>query len=222
MKTENAQKMGAGIQENIQDTQKAEKKLKEATKAAFSLLEEAYPELKFRIRARVYLAEMADNLVNEGRIPLENSVGVNPKFFINPDGKFIEVFVPKLRKWQVLCISEFKSQKSPVGNAFERACKNISACRNWLKSLSYFPYILFYEGAFRESEKLMARLQPTNWYYPISLGVTAELRDLNLYCKCRGEENHQVYSHILKELTFDEITEVLKKMCLLSLDQIKF
>ena len=49
MKIENAQKMGAGIQENIQDTQKAEKKLKEATKAVIvfgSKLEEVLEDGK--------------------------------------------------------------------------------------------------------------------------------------------------------------------------------
>ncbi len=146
------------------DALKHEKSVIKATKAVFSLLVDAYPELEFRHRTYISKEEINKKLnLIDSRLGITTFVK-NAK--IRPDGGIIEV-KDKNDEWRIILISEAKHQGKDVenimagkkvgknddqdlmtaGNAIERMHKNINEIRNFMLSEKHFPYVVFLQGS---------------------------------------------------------------------------
>lgn len=131
---------------------------------AKQILEEQYPNLKFR-----YRKELSKKEINEHLNKIDSRLGKTlfvPTASIKPDGGIIEVKDDN-EKWRVVLVSEAKFQGKDIenikngilvgknnnqilmvaGNAIERAHKNICEIANYMLTELYFPYVIFLEGS---------------------------------------------------------------------------
>lgn len=136
----------------------------DCSRATLTLLEKAYPELKFRLRSALPKSEINEKLQAVDKRLGRTLFVENAK--IKPDGGLIEV-EDKSGNWRLILVSEAKFQGKDIeniqmgvqvgkakdqdlmapGNAIERVHKNINEIRNAMLGELHFPYVVFLQGS---------------------------------------------------------------------------
>ena len=147
---------------SINEFQQTEKELKESVRQVIEKLSNKYPELEIYHKQKYYIKDIVKNF--NKKYQKYNFENINSSSFIKPDGGFI--YARKDNKEHIICISEMKFQHSKVGNAFERAAKNILVCKNILSGEKYFPYVLFIQGDVIQATNLVDRINSMNYNLP--------------------------------------------------------
>lgn len=151
--------MGEKGLKSIKEFKKTEKDLTISVYSAIEYLRDKYKNIKFSLKKSYNLSNIVDPLKEE--YPKYDFRNVNSTSKIRPDGGFIIAEING--KEHIIAISEMKYQKSITGNAFERAAKNISVCRDIMNGKKYFPYILFIQGKIIHAKNLIDRIVSMNY-----------------------------------------------------------
>ena len=166
-----------------QDSNESEATLKEAMKEVLQYAEKKITDLggTMEYKTVITLFDCQETFHNAGGPePNPDNRGVSMK----PDGGIIfatfndityPVFIgeDKVQGTNDLRLAEGKKKQS-LGNAIERAAKNIRGCEMLCAHMNAFPYIIFASGCdFHKSETIAKRIEMMNFGYPNHyLGVT--------------------------------------------------
>lgn len=166
-----------------QDSNESEATLKEAMKEVLDYAEQRITELggTMEYKTVISLYDCQDAFHKSGGPePNPDNKGVS----MRPDGGIIfatfndttyPVFIgeDKVQGTNDLRLAEGK-KKQALGNAIERAAKNIRGCEMLCAHMNAFPYVIFASGCdFHESETIAKRIEMMNLGYPNHyLGIT--------------------------------------------------
>ena len=166
-----------------QDSNESEATLKEAMKEVLEYAQQRITELggTMEYKTVISLYDCQQAFHNSGGPqpnPLNKGVSMRPDggiIFATFNDTTYPVFIgeDKVQGTNDLRLAEGK-KKQALGNAIERAAKNIRGCEMLCAHMNAFPYVIFASGCdFHESETIAKRIEMMNLGYPNHyLGVT--------------------------------------------------
>jgi hypothetical protein len=154
-------------------SKKADKRIWKAAENILDYLKKTYPGYEFYLQKQITLYELKSRLNSKDLIPREE----DKRNSMRPDGGIIFM---KLNLESIpILVAEVKQQgrndvnykngvkKKGLGNAIERAAKNLKAAEMMFHSSNLFPYAIFASGCdFHHTESIPSRLTMMNYGFP--------------------------------------------------------